>query len=276
MSYKTFVNGFPLNASELNEYLMSQVISVFVDATARDAAIESPTEGQFAYLTGSNVLTLFNGTAWETFGGAPSLTANRAVATNGSGALTASTVTATELGYLSGVTSSIQTQISAIPTPGMVKVGATSFSGASSASINNVFSSTYKNYKAFIQLTLGTSGANGQLRFRTSGTDNSTTNYNTQSTNIFGTSQNITQPLGATSFYFGDFDAQGSSSELTFFNPFATAKTYYHAHGLYKASQPELNLRAGAFNSTTSFDGFTIYPTTSTITGTITVYGLVD
>jgi hypothetical protein len=274
MAFKTFVNGFPLNASELNEYLMYQSIAVFVDATARDAAITSPVDGQYAHLTGSDTLTRFNGTAWETFG-LPTLTANRAVATNGSGALTASSVTATELGYLSGVTSAIQTQLDA-KTPGMVKVGATSFSGASTASINNVFSATYKNYKAFIQLTLGTSGANGQLRFRAGGADNSTSNYNTQSTNIFGTSQNITQPLGASAFYFGDFDAQGSSSELTFFNPFATAKTYYHAHGMYKASQPEMNLRAGAFNTTTSFDGFTIYPNSSTITGTITVYGLVD
>lgn len=65
MPYKTFVNGFPLNASELNNFVMSQVVSVFVDATARDAAIESPIEGQFSYLTGSNQLTKFNGASWE-------------------------------------------------------------------------------------------------------------------------------------------------------------------------------------------------------------------
>ena len=40
-----------------------------------------------------------------------SLTSNRAVETNGAGHLRASTVTATELGYVSGVTSSIQTQL---------------------------------------------------------------------------------------------------------------------------------------------------------------------
>jgi len=39
------------------------------------------------------------------------LTANRAVATDGSGFLTPSTTTAVELGYVSGVTSSIQTQL---------------------------------------------------------------------------------------------------------------------------------------------------------------------
>lgn len=64
MSYKTFVNGFPLNASELNEYLMSQVVAVFVDSTARSAAIETPLEGQLTYLSGSNTYQWFNGSAW--------------------------------------------------------------------------------------------------------------------------------------------------------------------------------------------------------------------
>jgi hypothetical protein len=64
MSYKTFVNGFPLNASELNEYLMSQVVATFVDSTARTAAIETPLEGQLTYLTGSNVYQYYNGSSW--------------------------------------------------------------------------------------------------------------------------------------------------------------------------------------------------------------------
>lgn len=41
----------------------------------------------------------------------PTLTANRAVITDGTGALAPSTVTNTQLGYLSGVTSAIQTQL---------------------------------------------------------------------------------------------------------------------------------------------------------------------
>ena len=65
MPYKIFVNGFPLNASELNTFVMPQTISTFVDAAAREAAIENPVEGQFSYLTGSNQLTKYNGSAWE-------------------------------------------------------------------------------------------------------------------------------------------------------------------------------------------------------------------
>jgi hypothetical protein len=275
MAFKTFVNGFPLNASELNEYLMYQSIAVFVDATARDAAITSPVDGQYAHLTGSDTLTRYNGSAWETFGGAPSLTANRAVATNGSGALTASSVTATELGYLSGVTSAIQTQLDA-KTPGMVKVGATSFTSASSVPVNNVFSSTYKNYKVYIELVSSTN-AGGGFRFRVSGADNSTSNYSQQVMNVFGTSTAINRTTGATSFSsVMDMNPSGSSAELTIFKPFEAAKTYLHSHAMYDATNSELLLRSAAFNANTSFDGFTLLPASGTITGTLRVYGLVD
>ena len=65
MSYKVFANGSPLQASELNLNLMQQAIAVFTDATARDAAIVAPVDGQFAYLTGTSNLTKYTGAAWE-------------------------------------------------------------------------------------------------------------------------------------------------------------------------------------------------------------------
>jgi hypothetical protein len=64
MSYKVFANGNPLLASELNTNLMQQSIAVFLDATSRDAAITAPVEGQFAYLTASDELVKYNGSAW--------------------------------------------------------------------------------------------------------------------------------------------------------------------------------------------------------------------
>ena len=65
MTYKIFANGNPLQASELNLNLMQQAIAVFTDATAREAAIATPLNGQFAYLTGTSNLTKFTGAAWE-------------------------------------------------------------------------------------------------------------------------------------------------------------------------------------------------------------------
>jgi len=64
MAYKVFANGFPLQASELNNNLMQQSIAVFVDATSRNAAIAVPVEGQFAYLTASDELVKYDGAAW--------------------------------------------------------------------------------------------------------------------------------------------------------------------------------------------------------------------
>ena len=65
MTYKIFANGNPLQASELNTNLMQQAIAVFTDATAREAAIAVPVNGQFAYLTGTSNLTKYTGAAWE-------------------------------------------------------------------------------------------------------------------------------------------------------------------------------------------------------------------
>lgn len=67
MAYKTFVNGFNLSASEVNTYLMQQTVAVFADSTERAAAIISPVEGQFTYLTGSAALQYWNGSAWTNF-----------------------------------------------------------------------------------------------------------------------------------------------------------------------------------------------------------------
>lgn len=64
MAYKTFVNGFALNASEVNAYLMNQTVMVFADSSARSAALTSPTEGMFTYLTGTNAFEYYDGSAW--------------------------------------------------------------------------------------------------------------------------------------------------------------------------------------------------------------------
>ena len=65
--FRTFSAGEVLTAANTQNYLMEQSVMVFADTTARDAAITSPSEGMFAYLTGTNLLTFYNGSAWEEF-----------------------------------------------------------------------------------------------------------------------------------------------------------------------------------------------------------------
>ena len=64
MAYKVFANGNPLLASEINDNLMQQVIAVFSSTSARDATLTSPVEGQFVYLTDTDTLVKYNGSAW--------------------------------------------------------------------------------------------------------------------------------------------------------------------------------------------------------------------
>ena len=68
--YRTFSAGEVLTASNVQTYLMDQAIPVFADATARDAAITSPAEGQFAFLKDTDALQYYTGSAWVAAGGA--------------------------------------------------------------------------------------------------------------------------------------------------------------------------------------------------------------
>jgi hypothetical protein len=73
MAYKVFANGFTLNASELNTYLMNQSVIVFADSAARASAL-TPSEGMVTYLQDTNALEFYNGTAWATVGQDTTLT----------------------------------------------------------------------------------------------------------------------------------------------------------------------------------------------------------
>jgi hypothetical protein len=64
MAYKTFANGFPLPASDLNNFLMNQSVIVFADAAARTTAIPSPVEGMLTYLEDTNAYESWNGSAF--------------------------------------------------------------------------------------------------------------------------------------------------------------------------------------------------------------------
>ncbi len=74
MAYKTFANGYVLNASEVNTYLMNQSVMVFADATARDAALTSPTEGMLVWLQDSNKFVYRGQSAWADLIAAPAQT----------------------------------------------------------------------------------------------------------------------------------------------------------------------------------------------------------
>lgn len=62
--FRTFAVGEVLTANNVNTYLMQQSVMVFADASARSTAITSPSEGMVTYLSDSNSLWYYSGSAW--------------------------------------------------------------------------------------------------------------------------------------------------------------------------------------------------------------------
>lgn len=67
LGFKTFNTGDVLTAGDVNGYLM-QGILVFASEAARDSAITSPQEGQFAFTKDNNSLWYYTGSAWAASG----------------------------------------------------------------------------------------------------------------------------------------------------------------------------------------------------------------
>jgi hypothetical protein len=66
---KVFVAGEILQAAELQGYAVDQSVMVFDDATARTAAIPSPTEGMVTYLKDEDAVTVYDGAVFRRVGG---------------------------------------------------------------------------------------------------------------------------------------------------------------------------------------------------------------
>lgn len=72
--FKVFSTGEVLTASDVNNYLMEQSITVFANATARNSAISSPENGMACFLLDSNTLQFYYSSAWNNFIGEGDIT----------------------------------------------------------------------------------------------------------------------------------------------------------------------------------------------------------
>jgi hypothetical protein len=157
-----------------------------------------------------------------------------------------------------------------------VKTGSATFTTQSSVSLNNCFSSTYDNY---VITGYCSSSATASIlgRLRASGSD-ATTNYAWALDEIYlsGGPASVLSS-SSTSFLIQGTPAGAHSFvgfNYTIYKPFSAAATFMN--GMGTRDQNLLTLRGGFQHSTaSSYDGFTIFPGSGTITGQINVYGLV-
>ena len=113
------------------------------ELTVADISDLTATATELNYVDGvtSNIQTQLNNKQAKITGGATTiassnLTANRALVSNGSGKVAVSAVTSTELGYLDGVTSNVQTQLNnKVPSASPVFTGSISLGRASGTTV---------------------------------------------------------------------------------------------------------------------------------------------
>ena len=244
---------------------------------------------------------------------------------NASTALSA--VSATELAYVDGVTSAIQTQMDAkiaktlttttgdiiyasgANTPARLGIGstdqvlkvsagvpswATASSGAltlistttmsavSTQAFSSVFSATYTNYVAKMNISMST---NGKIYFywRASGTNNTSGNYNwcvfslnrNGTTAVSSSGSDVANCVIAPDNEISPNATTGAGFTFNFYSPF-TATTRqaftFQANGGNATGWIGESMIQGYTG--TAFDGFAITPSAGTISGTVSIYGV--
>ena len=159
---------------------------------------------------------------------------------------------------------------------GMVLLNTTSFSGVSTQSVNSVFSATYTNYRLMFNFRVATGEAEARFRLRASGTDDTGGNYifSLQGLGANGTAYN-SNGVGTT--YINLSRAGGNGLGLTVVdiaNPFVAQRTTTVASASADGSTTLFkDNSAGLVTTTTLYDGFTIFPSASTLSGRVETYG---
>jgi len=148
------------------------------------------------------------------------------------------------------------------------------FSAVSSVSIGSnstpLFSSTYDNY--YINF-IGTASGNAGLFFRVrANTTDASTNYTRQEFKVVNTTQYSGSSSSQTSGFFGNVLTTHSANDLYLYSPFLAKPTLAWCNQSGAAGD-EIAIQNTRHTDSTSYNGFTVLPSSGTITGTLLIYG---
>ena len=149
-------------------------------------------------------------------------------------------------------------------------------SAVASQSINDVFSATYDNYRVIANIAQS-ADVGISLRVRVGGSDLTTSTYKwsryfnysadgSYANSVSNSATSIDVPAGVLDRGFMIWD---------FGNPFNAFNTHIQNRTSFINSvNASYNFTgSGSVNNTTSYTGFTLFPTSGTITGNVSVYG---
>jgi len=235
------VANYPGVSEALAERIDVVGVNPFADSAARATAIPSPIEGQMASLNDDEKVYRYSGSAWVAVGLPPGLNpvSPTSIANSGGSASTTGNTT--------------------------------TFTTVTALSLNGVFTSAYDNY-LIIMPGFGSTTAYDYFRLRVAGVDNSSSIYyfaDNYRTNGSAGGANRTESV----FWIGYHGPEVGTSETTIFGPQLAQRTRFASTNGSQVMAQTLN---GYHDLTTQYDGFTIFPASGTITGTIQVFGYKD
>jgi hypothetical protein len=277
LGFKDFVTGEVLTAADVDGYLM-QGVWVFASAAARDAAVTSPQEGNFAYLKDTNVTTYYTGSAWanlDTTGMTNPMT------TTGDTIYSSSGSTPARLGI--GTAGQVLTVNSGATAPewktassgGMTLISTTTLSGAS-VTLSSI-PATYKNLQIIIRNWLP--ATDNQIVYCRFNGDSGANRYNVQN---FG-ANGFDIAFNRTEFYFDPGGDNGTSQAIHYINiPDYTNTTTWKmvtAHAVTNNATTTTKINygntIGYYNQTAAISSIDIFSGSGNMTsGTCLLYGV--
>ena len=269
LGFKDFVTGEVLTAADVDGYLM-QGVWVFASAAARDAAVTSPQEGNFAYLKDTNVTTYYTGSAWanlDTTGMTNPMT------TTGDTIYSSSGSTPARLGI--GSTGNVLTVAGGVPTwaapaggGGMTLLDTLTLSGASVTS--TTFSSSYKQLLVYVKKAYGS--AAGLWKMRMNG--NTGNNYSWQHV-FFGSATSYSRDNNVSYYRIGYLSDSTSASRKTYSittitRPSDSDVVFINTTEVF-GENPSTNFQGSATgnfsNDTDPITSITLFPDSGTFSG---------
>jgi hypothetical protein len=208
------------------------------------------------------------------------------VAQIGAGALTVSggtivgtTVTTAQYQGLSFVYVASGTtwySIAPVASSGLVPISTQTLTASSGVIFNNVFTSTYDNYMIIYSIT-GSTTSDLCARMRTGGTDQSGSIYYNQF--IQGGSSTVSGGRSTDTFLnIGTPRTNALGGSVLMVYPQATQRTTIQiSHTDYSAgsvNSPLALVRGGVLDNAVSYESINIFPSTGTITGRISIFGV--
>lgn len=152
--------------------------------------------------------------------------------------------------------------------------GSVVFSSCTSLSLNGVFTSSYDNYMITLRSSSSNAARSYKFRLRASGTDNSTANsYASQYVEVSGASASSSRATGNEGVFGYSNDTLRSGVSVFIFGPQLAQPTVLRSVGVSAYLNSFLFSYASTHNQSTSYDGISIYDSSGTLSGLLTVFG---